>query len=192
MCSHRIRMGTPRLKPAASRWVSEGVKRGLNLPRDLSVSPPERLAGSPCISGCRLGADTGALRVKEKCSVETPSEVFLGFLGNLLPALGVASPSGGAAGLPRCCRQRYWLRVIESIQFGEGSTGLSGALLEALTHAGSDPSLHRICRVWFSWPFLVSWSLLKLFYFNFSPSEVGRRHNCCPCLCPCCLSDAGG
>lgn len=96
MCSHRIWMGRPWLKPAAwRRWVSEGIKRGLNLPWDLSVSPPERLAGSLCISGRWFGADTGALWVREMCSVETPSEFFGIFWATCSPPLALHPLLGG-------------------------------------------------------------------------------------------------
>ena len=50
--------------------------------------------------------------------------------------------------------------------------GLSGASFEALIRTGSDLRLHHICRVCFFWPFLVFWSLFKLFYFVSLPPPL--------------------
>lgn len=122
-------MGRPWLKPAASCWISTGARWGLNLPHGYISG-----AAGWVVPG-HLSVLTLALRGSRSIWLGLSLEFWV-LWGNLLPALGVASPSGGAwaaAMLPTA----LGVTGIENIPSGQGPTGLSGALFEALIHAVS-------------------------------------------------------
>lgn len=147
--------------PAALQWGFNGVKQGQNLPWACFKCFISRAAGWVPVHLC---SDTSALRVEGKPWVGAPSVLCLGFSGQPSPCPWFCISFCAAVMLPPT------LLVVENIQwqrdheaFGRFACGKA-----LLLHNRSDLRLNHICLVWFSWPFLVSWSFLK-FRFFFPP-----------------------